>query len=167
MIDHVNLIRKILSHEAGPFVQFLKYATVGVMATCVQTAVFYALAATLIPCLGAEDVAVRYLGLPAAELTDSVRAVRAAIAVGCGFMVANLFCWLMNRWFVFKPGRHVWYVEFLLFFTVSLVAFGVGVGLQTLLIHAAGVMTTVAFLAEVFSSLVINFVVRKFFVFKG
>ena len=98
---------------------------------------------------------------------QATRAVRAAMAVGCGFMVANLFCWLMNRWFVFRPGRHVWYVEFLLFFTVSLAAFGVGVGLQTLLIHAAGVMTTVAFLAEVFSSLVINFVVRKFFVFKG
>lgn len=160
-------IRKILSRDVGPFVQFLKYATVGLMATCVQTAVFYALAATWLPCLGTDDFAVRFLGLPAADLPDAVRAMRAGIAVCTGFFVANLFCWLMNRRFVFKPGRHVWYIECGLFFAVSLAAFAVGLGLQTALIRWAGMMTTLAFLAEVLSSLAINFVVRKFFVFNG
>ena len=51
-------IRRCLSHEAGAFAQFVKYGVVGVMATCVQTGVFYALAATCLRCLGPDDWAV-------------------------------------------------------------------------------------------------------------
>ena len=61
----------ILSHESGPFWQFVKYGVIGVMATVVQTGVFYALAATCLPCLTADDVAVRFLGLPSATFTGA------------------------------------------------------------------------------------------------
>jgi len=56
-------IRKILSHDCGPFWQFVKYGAIGVMATLVQTGVFYILASTCFPCLTADDVAVKLLGL--------------------------------------------------------------------------------------------------------
>ena len=160
-------IRKILSHDAGPFAQFVKYGVVGVMSTCVQTGVFYLLAATCLKCLGADDWAVRYLGLPAADVSDAVRAVRACVAVAVGFTVSNIFCWLMNRWFVFRPGKYAWYKEFGMFFGVAACATLVALGIMDVLIKYAGMMTTLAVVVEVLVSFFINFFVRKFFIFKG
>lgn len=160
-------VRQFLSHDAGPFVQFVKYGVAGVMATCVQAFVFYLLASTCLQCLGPDDFAVKYFGLPSAVISDQTRAILAALATGIGFTVANIFCWLMNRMFVFRPGRHVWHVEFLLFFGVSLVALVLGLAVQTLLIHMFGWTTSSAVLLEILSSFAINYAVRKFFVFKG
>ena len=64
-------IRKYLSHDAGPFAQLVKYGIVGVMATCVQTGVFYLLASTCLKCLTADDWAVRLLGLPSVAFTGA------------------------------------------------------------------------------------------------
>ncbi len=163
----LGFVRKCLSHEAHPFVQFLKYGVVGVMATVVQLVVFYICAATVFKCLTPDDLAVKFLGLPSVEISETARALAALWATAAGFVVANIFCWIMNRLFVFKPGRHVWYIEFLLFFGVSLIAVGVGLGIQTLLIKCFGLQTSFAVFIEILSSLAINFVVRKLFVFKG
>ena len=106
----IDLVRKFLSHDAGPFAQFVKYGAIGVMATCVQTGVFYVLAATCLKCLTADDWAVKWLGLPSVAFTGeeawyASRGMIAAAATAVGFVIANIFCWLMNRWFVFKPGK--------------------------------------------------------------
>jgi putative flippase GtrA len=101
------------------------------------------------------------------DISSSLRAFRAALATGVGFVFANIFCWIFNRLFVFKPGRHHWFVELLLFFAVSLMALGVGLAVQTVLINFAGWTTSSAFILEIISSFVINYVVRKFFIFKG
>ena len=66
-----NRIGKILSLDCGPFWQFVKYGVIGVAATLVQTGVFYLLAATCMRCLAGDDIAVRILGLPAAEFSGS------------------------------------------------------------------------------------------------
>ncbi len=163
----MGFVRKCISHEAHPFVQFLKYGAVGVMATVVQLAVFYFCAASVFKCLTPDDWAVKFLGLPAVEITETARAIAALWATAIGFTLANVFCWVMNRLFVFKPGRHVWYMEFLLFFGVSLIAVGIGLGIQTLLIKCFGWQTSFAVFVEILSSLAINFIVRKLFVFKG
>lgn len=160
-------IRKFLSHEAGPFAQFVKYGAIGVAATCVQTGLFYVLAATVLKCLGPDDWAVRIAGLPAVELADGVRALRAAVATAGGFVVANVFCWLMNRWFVFRPGRYRWFVEFGMFFGTATAATAIALGVQSVLIRYAGLMTTAAVLIEVAVSFLVNFFVRKFVIFKG
>ena len=164
---NIASIRKFLSHEAGPFAQFVKYGVIGVAATCVQTGIFYVLAATALKCLGPDDWAVRLAGLPAVELEDGVRAFRAAVATGGGFVVANVFCWLMNRWFVFRPGRYRWFVEFAMFFGTATVATAIALGVQSLLIRYAGLMTTAAVLIEVVVSFLVNFFVRKFVIFRG
>ena len=114
--------RSFLSHDSGACAQFVKYGVIGVLSTCVQMGAFYVLAATVLKCLGPEDWAVRFLGLPAVSVGAGVRAFRAAVATAIGFTVANVFCWLMNRLFVFKPGRYRWYVEFSLFFGVAALA---------------------------------------------
>ena len=165
-------IARILSHDCGPFWQLVKYGAVGVAATVVQTAVFYTLAATCLKCLTADDWAVRFLGLPAASFDGGApwyasRGILAAAATAAGFAVANAFCWLMNRWFVFKPGRHRWYAEFAMFFGVAALATVVALGVMKWLIDTCGMMTSLAVAVEIAVSFVFNFFMRKFLIFKG
>lgn len=162
-----RMVRRFLSHDSGPFAQFVKYGVIGVLSTCVQMIGFYLLAATCLKCLGADDWAVRFLGLPSVEVSDGLRAFRAAVATAGGFTVANIFCWIMNRLFVFKPGKFRWYVEFLMFFGVAALATVVALGVQSLLIRYFGMMTTAAVIVEVVVSFLMNFFVRKFVIFKG
>ena len=157
----------LLGERLSWFFQFVKYGTNGVIATYVQAATFYLLAATCLMCLGPDDWAVKSLGLPSSDVADGVRAVRFASATAVGFVVANVVCWLMNRWCVFKPGKFRWHVEFFLFFAASTFATVVAIGLSTVLIRFAGLMTTIALVVEVVVSFLVNFFVRKFFIFRG
>ncbi|MBO5940440.1 MAG: GtrA family protein [Kiritimatiellae bacterium] len=160
-------LRDFISRDSGPFAQFVKYGIIGVLSTFIQMAGFYSLAATCLKCLSADDWAVRFLFLPSVEVTDAVRAFRAAAATAAGFAVANVFCWIMNRLFVFKPGKFRWYVEFLLFFGVAALATVIALGVQSLLIRYVGMMTTMAVAVEVGVSFLLNFFIRKFVIFKG
>lgn len=164
--------RHILSNEAGPLAQLVKYGIVGVMATCVQTGIFYVLAATCLKCLTADDWAVRLLGLPSVAFTGdeawyASRGMVAAAATAIGFVIANVFCWLMNRWFVFKPGKFRWYVELGMFFGASTLATLIALGVMKFLIDQFGLMTTLAVVVEVIVSFLVNFFIRKFVIFKG
>lgn len=150
-----------------PLGQFIRYALAGGTATVVQTVVFYALAATCLKCLAGDDWAVRIAGLPAAEIDNGVRAWRYAAATAAGFTVANLFCWYVNRRWVFRPGRHPVLVELGLFFGVSALAMAIATGGSSLAIRMFGMMTTMAMAMQVVAALAINFVLRKFFIFKG
>ena len=165
-------LKRILSHESGPFWQFVKYVAIGVMATIVQTGLFYLLASTCLRCLGADDWAVRYAGLPSASFTGreawyASRGMLAAYATAVGFFVANVFCWLMNRWFVFRPGKFRWYAEFGMFFGASTLATLIALGTMKVLIDSFGMMTTFAVVVEVVVSFCVNFFIRKFYIFKG
>ena len=168
----IGYVKKILSHDSGPFWQFVKYGAIGVMATLVQTGVFYILASTCFRCLTADDVAVKCFGLPAASFTGAEawyvsRGMLASYATAVGFFLANVFCWLMNRWFVFKPGKFRWYVEFGMFFGTSTLATLIALGTMKVLIDSFGMMTTFAVVVEVVVSFFVNFFVRKFFIFNG
>ena len=164
--------RRFLSHDSGPFAQFVKYGAIGVASTCVQMSIFYLLASTCVKCLTADDLAVLWFGLPSAAFTGeeawyASRGMLAAAATGVGFVFANVFCWLMNRWFVFRPGKFQWYVEFGTFFGVSAAATLIALGIMKLLIDQLGCMPSLAHLIEVVVSFFVNFFIRKFFIFKG
>ena len=166
-----NRIGKILSFDCGPFWQFVKYGAIGVAATLVQTGVFYLLAATCMRCLTGDDIAVRLFGLPAVEFSGSepwyaTRGSTAAAATAIGFFIANAFCWLMNRRFVFRPGKFRWYIEFLMLFSAASVATAIALAAMKLLIDWFGLMTSLAVVVEVLVSFAVNFFVRKFFIFK-
>ena len=89
----VKLDRHILSNEAGPLAQFIKYGIVGVMATCVQTGIFYILAATCLKCLTADDWAVKLLGLPSVAFTgeEAWYASRGMLAAAATMVVIIFF----------------------------------------------------------------------------
>ncbi len=153
-------------------VQFIKYAISGVIATGVHLVVFYGITAGLWPALTSNDPAypvLRWLGGRAAPsaLTDGERAVRALAANGVGFVISNFAAYLLNIWWVFTRGRHRWWVEIGLFYAVAGVSLLAGSALQTWLIAHAGVSTSTAFGANVVVSLVLNYGMRKFVIFKG
>ena len=165
-------LKKFLSHEAGPVAQFIKYAIAGGMATAINILGFYICGWVLFPCLTPDDPVVRLLkavfDVSIAAAPESGRALNAFFCNGIAFFVSNAFCYIANRLLVFKPGRHHWIIEALLFFAVSaLSSIVVGSSIQTWLIHSFGIETTYAFSANILSSLAINYVMRRFIIFKG
>ena len=156
-----------LSHDAPPFVQFVKYGLAGGVATATHILTFFAAGFLLFPCVTADDPLVKLFGLAAPLVDEALRARNAVFSNLVAFMVSNAVCYIINRMFVFKPGRHHVVIEFLLFLAVSAVSMTVGTTLMGLLIRNFGIQTTYAFGANILSSLAINYLMRKYFVFKG
>jgi protein phosphatase len=163
----LGTLRKHLGHDAHPLVQFVKYGIVGGMATATHIVIFFLCGWLLLPCLTQGDIAVRLLGLTVPVISKSARAWNAGFCSAIGFVVSNVFCYILNRRFVFKPGRHHWLLEFLLFFAVSGISAILGTVIQTFLITHQGAQTTLAFGANIVCALVINYAMRKFVIFKG
>ncbi len=162
-----SLVAKILSRDANPVVQFLKYAVAGGFATAVHILTFFLAGFFVFPCVASDDILVRLFGLAAPVVEETLRARNAVFCNIIAFLVSNTVCYIINRLFVFKPGRHGMVVEFLLFFAVSAISVGLGTFLMGVLIDQFGIQTTYAFGANMVCSLAINYALRKFFVFKG
>ncbi len=160
-------LREFLSHETTPVVQFLKYAIVGGMATGTHVLVFYTCAILVLPSLSQNDIVVQILGLSVPEVSDAQRAWNAGLGNAVSFVFSNIFCYILNRLFVFKPGRHYWLVELLLFLGASGISMVIGTAIQSWLIAHFAVQTTLAFGANIFTSLAINYAMRRFVIFKG
>jgi len=163
----LHLIKKHLSHDAHPVVQFIKYGIAGGMATATHIVTFFLCGWFLLPCLTQDDITVRVLGLTAPVVSQSVRAWHAAWCNAIGFVISNSLCYVLNRLFVFKPGKHHWVLEFVLFFAVSGISMVIGTALQTYLITHQGIQTTLAFGTNIAAALLINYAMRKFVIFKG
>jgi putative flippase GtrA len=151
--------------------QIAKYGVIGVLATIINIAVAEVFAAYVWPCLTADDLFVRWGIFDLTDATwivsDSVRATRAVWCNLVGFFVANVICWLLNRKFVFTPGRHFWLVEYAIFLAGSGFAILCGSAAIWALVKYQGMQTTYTFGINVLVSVAVNFVVRKFVVFKN
>jgi putative flippase GtrA len=162
------LLARLLSHDAGPLVQFIKYAVAGGIATTVSIVLFYTLGSTLWPCLTEDDFIRRLFNLPiAAGLTDALRGWRAVACNATSFVVSNGVAYVTNVLFVFRRGRHSWLMEVGLFYLVSAVSATIGTLMMKVLISQAGLTTTIAFGANLVSALLINYAMRRFVIFKG
>lgn len=162
-----NQIRLWLGHEAGPLVQFLKYGIAGGLATATHILVFFMLGWRLLPSLTEDDIMVRLLGVAPAAVEEGRRALNAALSNALAFVVSNAVAYTLNVWFVFKGGRHHWVLEIALFYAVSGLSMAIGTSLQSLLIARYGMMTTLAFGANIVTALLINFGMRKYVIFHG
>ena len=163
----INFLKRQLGHDAHPFVQFMKYGFVGGLATGISIVVFYALSWTLLPCLTQDDIMVRLLGLTVEPVTEAVRKWNAFFCSGIGFVISNVICYILNRLFVFRPGRHRMAKEFILFFGVSGLSWAIGATIQTKLIAVWEIQTTLAFAVNILVALLINYAMRKYVIFKG
>jgi putative flippase GtrA len=163
----IETFKKHLGHDAHPLMQFIKYGVVGGLATATHIVTFFLCSGLFLPCLKQDDIAVRLLGLAVPAISESTRLWNAGWCSAAGFTVSNVLCYVLNRLFVFKPGRHPWALEFLLFFTGSGVSMALGTALQSVLIKYHGAQTTWAFGTNIVCSLLINYAMRKFVIFKG
>ncbi|MFA5139829.1 MAG: GtrA family protein [Elusimicrobiota bacterium] len=167
MTDLKSILRQFSQRESTPLVQFIKYSLGGVVATTVDVVVFYILAIWILPALTPSDPIARVLGLRIAALAEGARSTRYVLDRVITFMFSNYTAYYINIRWVFTPGRHSKAIEVALFYAVSIASFCLGTGLGWLLIRATGMDTTYAYAANVVASVAINYVCRKYVVFKG
>jgi|ERR1044071_922901 putative flippase GtrA len=165
--DALNAIEFVLSKDLGNLLQFIKYGVSGCVATAVHVAIFHVIAWKVFFALQPQDWFVRVLHLPIVELDDATRSRNSMLSNGAAFLFSNLVAYLLNIYWVFVPGRHRWIVEVGLFYLVSGTAIVIGTWVMGILIRRFGMLTTYAFGANLFAALMINYVMRKFFIFNG
>jgi predicted MFS family arabinose efflux permease len=151
--SHLDVIDQFFGPESASLFQFIKYGISGCIATSTP--------------IQADDWFVRILNLPIQELDDTTRSRNSMKGNGVAFVISNLVAYFINIYWVFVPGRYHWIMEIGLFYLVSGAALVIGTGLMGFLIRRFGMLTTYAFGANIFSALMINYAMRKFFIFNG
>jgi putative flippase GtrA len=98
---------------------------------------------------------------------NKIRAANLLINNIIGFLIANVVAYITNILFVFKGGRHHPALEFVYFTLISGIAFVISQAAGPWLVNRFGIPTNLAILSNVLTSMLLNFVCRKFFVFKS
>lgn len=147
--------------------QFIKYALAGGLATVTHITIFHLIAWKIFPSLQERDHAVRLFNLAIHKVNVTTRARNSMIGNFIAFLVANMVAYITNILFVFQAGKYPIVIEILLFYAVSGISAFLGTMLMGILIKRFGLLTTYAFVANIFTSVMINYAVRKFFIFQG
>ena len=148
-------------------IQFIKYGLAGGLATVTHIVVFHLAAWKLFPALQQKDHLVRLLNLQLRPIGERHRARNSMICNVLAFLVSNMVAYITNVLWVFQAGKHPFIIEILLFYCVSGLSILIGTLLMGLLIKRFGMLTTYAFAANIVSAVMINYAVRKFFIFHG
>lgn len=153
--DLRTIVRRISSRDTHPLIQFIKYAVCGVIALSTHTLLFALLIKFFYP-----------------ELADTSRdpwqrALDSFEPTAIIFMLVNvLVYWLNTRW-VFTQGKHSMLVEFLLFTVVNMPGALAGSLGQAALIRYFNWHPLLAMLGFVVPNVLINYLCRKFVIFKN
>lgn len=153
--------------ENETILQFIKYGLAGGVATLTHICIFHLVGWKLFPCLQAKDHAVRLFKLKIKKLDNRRRATNSMVTNGISFLIANMVAYILNILWVFERGRHHVIVEIFYFYLVSGVSTLIGTVLMGVLIRRFGVLTTHAFVTNIFTAVMINYAMRKFFIFQG
>ncbi len=151
--DWRMILERMNRRDTHPVIQFMKYVICGFGAFALSQTIWLALSIWVWPSLD--------------DLPQEVRALNSTYSNLVAFFFGNLFAYYTNSKWVFTPGRHGKVKEFLLFSTISSISFGVGLAAGPYLIHRYGIHTLLAQFFNQVSSVMVNFICRKFFVFKG
>ena len=162
-----SIFKQFTQREASPFIQFVKYAIAGAIATAVHITTFYILAVHVLPALEPDDIVIKALRISVVDLTDALRARNAMIDNAIAFVISNLIAYLCNILWVFESGRHHRVIEIGMFYLVSGASIIIGSILMGMLINYFSLSTTVAFVAIMIVSVLINYILRKKVIFKG
>lgn len=162
-----SYIEQFKGVEAGLLVQFIKYGIAGGLATFVHIVIFHLVAWKIFPSLQDSDFFIVILGLTVTEVNVATRSLNSMLSNGIAFICSNMVAYIINVIWVFKPGRHHRIIEIGLFYLVSGVSVVIGTSMMGLLISYYGMQTTYAFSVNIVSAVMINYSMRKFYVFKG
>ena len=153
--------------NSAAIIQFIKYALAGGLATVVHIMVFHFTAWKLFPALEKKDHAVRFLKLSIREVNDTTRARNSMISNFIAFLISNMVAYITNILWVFQGGKYHFIIEISLFYCVSGISIFLGTMLMGFLIRRFGLLTTYAFASNIVTAVMINYAVRKFFIFQG
>ncbi len=163
----MRFIKRVLLEKSHAGMQFLKYSMCGGVAMAVDMLAFFLVAWLLFPALTEDEFLVRLFHVPVESVTEGARIVNFCISNVCAFVLSNLTAYILNVLFVFEAGRHSRWKEVGLFYLVSAISVGLGIGIGAILIHRFGLSTSVSYIAKAISTTLINFVARKFIIFRG
>ncbi|MBU0481281.1 MAG: GtrA family protein [Proteobacteria bacterium] len=154
-------------HLNESLLQFIKYAICGGLATAAHIIFFHLAAWKIFPALRENDYAVEFLDLPVADIDDPTRARNSMSSNVLAFVFSNMVAYILNIFWVFERGRHPIVIEIALFYLVSGISTLIGTLLMGFLIKRFGLLTSHAFATNIVSAVLINYVVRKYFIFYG
>ena len=160
-------IERFLSRDTNVWVQFVKYGIGGAIATVTHIFVFHLVAWRLFPALQPDDWAVRLFRLLVVSRDDARRARNSMYSNAAGFIISNFVAYLINILWVFQRGRYSWIAELLFFYLVSGVSVAIGTVIMGWLIRHHGIRTTYAFISNIVTAMLINYVLRKYVIFQG
>ena len=150
---------QFLKGKESPFlVQFLKYGLCGFIAFITHNGVAFWLSRTVFPAMP---------GLPdAAGLSQDALGDNQAYANWLALGVSNIVAYVTNVLWVFTGGRHHRVIEFLIFTAINVVSGAAGIFAGPMLRGVLGTSWWLAQASLIVTSALVNFVCRKFLVFK-
>ena len=149
-----SILARLNTRDTHPFIQFIKYGICGVGSLTITTLIWRAVCTWFFPAF--DD-----------NLPKDVRALNSVYGNCIAFCFGNVFAYVTNSLWVFTPGRHHRVMEFFYFTVVSSVGFLAGLFAGPMFIRLYGIGTWTAQGMMIVASTLVNFVCRKFFVFKG
>lgn len=158
--DLKTIIARFNARDAHPVIQFFKYGLCGGAATVVHQLVVTALSLTYFP-------AGKNMIVNGQLLDEVVRNHNLLIANTLAFPFGLMTAYVTNKLWVFTPGRHSAMTEFMLFAGVGALGFFPGLVAVNWLAGTLHLPSVVAQLGFVFTSFLVNFICRKFVIFKG
>ncbi len=166
-MDIKSILNQLTQRQASLPIQFIKYALSGCVALAVHIVAFYFFSWLVVPALKEDDIVVRIFNLSVTAINDTVRARNAVINNWLAFIFSNMAAYILNIIWVFESGRHRRWLEILMFYAVSAISIAVGSAVMWLMVMFIGSSTTLAFAADVVAAAMVNFIVRKYYIFKG
>ena len=156
-----------MSLENPSILQFIKYALAGGLAGVTHIIIFHLIAWKIFPSLQEKDHAVLFFNLTIWTINDTTRARNSMIGNFIAFLISNMVAYITNILFVFQGGKYHFIIEIFLFYAVSGVSTFLGTMLMGILIRRFGLLTTYAFVSNIFTAVMFNYAMRKFFIFNG
>ena len=153
--------------DTPALLQFLKYVVAGVIATGTHILIFHLIAWKVFPALQAKDPAVRFFKMSIRSVNDTTRARNSIIGNCIAFIISNGVAYVLNVLWVFQGGKYHYVIEILFFYAISGSTVLLGTILMSILIKRFGLLTTYAFSVNIFTAVLLNYFVRKIFIFSG
>lgn len=155
-----QLWQTLLSRDSQPSLQFFKYAVCGIAAATLHNSVMATLSLTLFP-------AGEGMVMNGEVISDTLRADHLVLNNAIAWPFGTALAYWLNTLLVFTPGKHSKTVEVLLFWIISAIGFFPGGFVVHWLAEGLGLPSTLAQLGFVFTSVAVNFLSRKFIIFKS
>ncbi len=151
--DWRTIVAQVNSRDAHPLLQFIKYGVCGLGAFATHQIIWLGLSLWFFPSIDS-------------SIPDGTRALNSTISNSIAVLFSTAVAYVTNVLWVFKSGRHSRMVEIGSFFLISMISFSGGLLAGPWLIKSFGLNTLVAQLSMAVTSVLINYVCRKFFIFK-